>query len=127
MAKYWKLFKQKWSDYGLLPNLQGKPNDVQVALFRMCLGDEGLAIYNGFTFETAEDQRTVKEIIEKFDSYAMEEVNETYERYIFNSRYQRENESFQSFLSDISNLVKSCNYCNNCVESIVRDRVVLGI
>ena len=75
MTEHWKLFRQKLSDYGLLSNLQEKQNDVQVALFRMCLGDEGLAIYNGFAFATAGDQRTVKEKIEKFDRYAVGGVN----------------------------------------------------
>ena len=40
---------------------------------------------------------------------------------------QEENESFQLFLSALRKLVIACNYCDNCVDSIFRDRIVLGI
>ena len=36
-------------------------------------------------------------------------------------------ESFETFLAAICSLVKTCNYCENCVDSILRDRIVLGI
>ncbi|RUS91936.1 hypothetical protein EGW08_000338 [Elysia chlorotica] len=55
------------------------------------------------------------------------EVNVTYERYLFNSRLQRERESFEIFYSDLRRLVKSCNYCERCLDSLLRDRIVLGI
>ena len=48
------------------------------------MGDEGLRIFNGFTFNTAADERTTAEIVAKFDTFAVGEVNETYERFVFN-------------------------------------------
>lgn len=99
----------------------------QVTLLRQTLGAEGLKIYNGFKFETDENERTVQQIIEKFDSFAVGEVNETYERYVFNKRDQKEDEIFENFLSSIRSVIKTCNYCNECVESILRDRIVLGV
>ena len=127
IAANWKLFKQKWSNYSVLSDLERKPQKFQVALLQSSLGDDGLNIYNGFKFDTAEDQRTIKEILDMFDSYAVGEVNETYERYLFYQRDQKEGETFENFLASIRSLVKTCNFCNNCIDSLLRDRIVLGI
>ena len=65
----WKLFKQKWQNYAILTKLQEKPREYQTALFLHTLGREALKVYNGFKFETAETNRTVDEIIKKFDAF----------------------------------------------------------
>ena len=123
----WKMFKQKWRNYETIIGLQEQPRAYQVALFLHTIGDEALRIYNGFTFVTQENQRTVDEIIAEFDGFCIGEVNLTYERYMFNSRNQREGETFDAFLSAVRTLVKTCGYCINCVDSLLRDRIVLGV
>jgi len=86
-----------------------------------------LKIYNGFTFTSTEANRSVEEILQKFDEFAIGDVNETYERYVFHSRFQNEAETFESFLTALRSLIKTCRYCDNCIESVLRDRIVLGI
>ncbi len=53
-------------------------------------------------------------------------MNETYERYLFNKRDQRD-ETFESFLADIRSMIKTCNFHAESVDSILRDTIVLGI
>ena len=127
VSEAWKSFKQKWNNYAIITNLNAHNREYQVALFLHTLGDQALKIYDGFTFATPADQRTVAEIIDKFDAFAVGEINETYERFIFNKRCQQEGESFECFLAAIRTLVKTCNYCQNCLDSILRDRIVVGI
>ena len=69
----------------------------------------------------------MEEIIGKFDAFAVGEVNETYERFIFNNRDQKEGETFESFHAAIRSLAKTCNYCDACINSILRDHIVIGI
>ena len=69
----------------------------------------------------------MNEIVTAFDEVAIGEVNETYERFLFNNRSQRDNETFESFLSSIRELSKTSGYCEKCVDSLLRDRIVLGI
>ena len=40
-----------------------------------------------------ENRRKLTEIIKEFDNYAVGETNERYERYLFNSRERKENET----------------------------------
>ena len=123
----WKLFKQRWTTYSVLSKVPALEREIQVALLLDCLADDALKTYNGFTFDTPEDQRTVTEIIAKFEEFAVGQVNVTYERYLFNRRKQAEEETFDAFLSDLRSLVKTCQYCDNCRNSLVRDRIVLGV
>ena len=122
----WKLFKQKWDNYAIIAQLAEHNNSYQVALLLHALGDEGLKIYNGFDFATDAD-RTPANIISRFDAFAIGELNETYERFVFNQRMQRDNKNFEKFLAELRTLIKTCNYPPDIQQSIIRDRVVLGI
>jgi len=65
--------------------------------------------------------------VQNSKQFAIGEINETYERYIFNRRDQHEGESSEAFLTAIRSLVKTCRCCDECVNSLIRDRIVLGI
>ena len=127
VADSWRLFKQKWQNYSVITNLNRQEMSYQVALLLHTLEDEALKIYNGFSFANTESERTVNEILEKFDNFAVGEVNETYERFMYYKRDQKESESFESFFACVRILIKSCNFCENCINSILRDRIILGI
>lgn len=125
MAENWRLFKQKWNNYAILTGLETQKRQYQVALLLHTLGDEALKIYNGF--QVNEDTVTVDDVIACFEQFAVGQVNETYERFIFNKRVQAKEETVENFLASIRSLVKTCNYCETCVPSILRDRIVVGI
>lgn len=118
-AENWKLFKQKWKNYATITQLGKQPVDHQVALLLHTIGDDALRIYNGFTFDTDDNTRSVDEILAKFDSFAVGEANECYERFIFNNRNQQAGETFEQFLTAIRVLIKSCNFCDDCRNSIL--------
>ncbi|ELT92015.1 hypothetical protein CAPTEDRAFT_209339 [Capitella teleta] len=44
----WKLFKQKWTNYTILTQLERQPREYQCAMLLHALGDDALMIYNGF-------------------------------------------------------------------------------
>ena len=126
-ADSWRLFRQKWQNYATITQLQKQPAEYQVALFLHTIGDAALQIYNGFTLDTDDDSRSVADILAKFDSFAIGEINECYERFVFHNRNQQQSEPFEQFLTSISVLVKSCNFCDACRNSTLRDRIVLGV
>ncbi|MCV6575829.1 MAG: hypothetical protein OIF58_08855, partial [Cohaesibacter sp.] len=45
----------------------------------------------------------------------------------FNSRNQQENESIDASVTALRTLAKTCNLCDCMRDSIIRDRIVLGI
>jgi len=82
----WRYFKQKWLNYAVITNLANQSRQYQVALLLHVLGDQALKIYNGFSFASTDDNRTVAEILAKFHQFVVGEINEIYEHYVFTAR-----------------------------------------
>ena len=123
-VKNWKLFRQRWETYAIITDINTLPLVKQKAIFIHCLEDEALEAYN--TFQLA-NEATVNDVIMMFENFVVGEINETYERFLFNKRNQELGEKFELFYADLQRLIKTCNYCDNCKSSILKDRIVLGI
>lgn len=82
--------------------------------------------YNSFDV-SEENHWKLAKIIKEFDNYAVGETNETYERYIFNSWEQKEGEPIDWYMVELRTLAQSCNFCIRLQDSLIRDRIVLGI
>ncbi|GFN81273.1 Gag-Pol protein [Plakobranchus ocellatus] len=83
-VQHWKLFKQWWRTYAILSRLQQQDQHMQVAIFLHLLDNDSLKTYYVFHFSIEEDDRTLAEVIEKFDEFVFGEENVTYERFKFN-------------------------------------------
>ena len=127
LADAWKSSKQVWENYSLISGLNSQTEEYKVAFFLHCIGTEGLKIYNGFQFENETDRKILQKVLEKFDEFTLGQTNETYERYVFNSRNQGEQESIDAYVTVLRNLAKSCNFCDCMRDSLIRDRIVLGV
>ena len=127
LADAWKSYKQVWENYSLISGLHSQSEEYKVAFFLHCIGTEGLKIYNGFQFENEPDSKVLKKVLEKFDEFTRGQTNETYERYVFNSRVQEEQESIDAYVTVLRNLAKSCNFFDCMRDSLIRDRIVLGV
>ena len=90
------------------------------------IGTEALKVYNGFVF-APDESRDVTHIIRKFNEHIIGQLNETYERYQLNCRNQTPGESVDSFVTALRNLAKNCNFCECMRDSLLRDRVIMGI
>ena len=123
----WKTYKQTWNNYAIITNLNVQPEEYQLALFLHCIGPNALKIYNGFDFANEGDNKSIKKTFEMFDVYTMGEINEIYERYVFNSRNQQPDESIDTYVTVLRNLAKTCNFCDCLKDILLRDRIVLGI
>ena len=69
----------------------------------------------------------LKDVIVGFDAHFVGTTNETYERYVFNNRNQGATESVEDCVVALRTLSKACNFCDCMRDSLLRDRIVLGI
>ena len=122
--RQWKLFKQRWTGYSSLTELGRQPIEKQRSFFLQLLDDDALELFNSFTLS---DDCNVDAIIKEFDKAIIGTVNVTYERFQFNRRQQEDGESFDVFLADIQRLIKTCEYCAKCKDSILKDKIVVGV
>lgn len=121
----WKTFKQRWVNYTKLTEIDGSSHDNKRKLLLLhCLGDEALRTYNSFNLA---DDATAETIIKELETFVIGETNIAYERFQFNKRIQSEHETFDQYYSELQRLMKSCDYCANCRDSILRDKIVIGV
>ena len=135
MVEEWKMFKQLFKNYQVITALDKRDKAYQCAVFLHCAGTAGIKIYNSLEFAPAgpgnnppaEDKEDVATLIKKFDEYIIGETNETYERYKFNKRDQNEGETVEAYISALKELASSCSFCDCLKDSLIRDRLVMGI
>ena len=123
-VRNWKIFRQRWQNYEVVTDISAIELPKKKAMFLHCLEDDALEAYNTFQLGT---EATIEEILARFDKFIIGEVNETYERFNFNKRVQESGEKFEIFYTELQRLLSTCNYCESCKESILKDRIVMGI
>ena len=99
IAENCKQLKQIWENYAIITNLTAQTKQYRVTLCLHCLGPDAMKIYNGMQFASETDCRTLSKIVKKFDKFTIGEVNETYERYIFNGRNQGQDKSIDAYIT----------------------------
>ena len=127
ITENWKTFKQAWSNYAIIMNIHKQPETYKVALFLHCIGPQALKIFNGMSFDNTQGKEKLENIVKKFDQFTIGETNKTYERYMFNSRNQSPNETFDAYVAALRTLSQTCDFCERIHESLIHDRIVLGI
>ena len=72
-------------------------------------------------------ERTPSTGVDKMAKYCIGEVKEIYERHCFNKRDKLPTEAVDSFVAELKTLAKTCNFCDCLRDSLICDRIVLGI
>ena len=102
--------------------LHDKANSVKVSYLKLWVGDKGLDVFEGFTFDEPEDATKLQIVMKKFEEYCAPRKNHIMAALKFNERCQGDNESFKSFVTDLKILVKDCGHKDE--ERMVRDAIV---
>ena len=118
----WKRFSQMWDNYSIVAQLKSQTEEYRIATFLTAIGPEALDIYNGLEC----DKSKLKCISAAFKVFAVGELNETYERYMFNTRDQKEDESIDCYVTALRTLAKTCKF-DALNDSLIRDRIVIGV
>ena len=120
-----KRFKQQFELYWEATSNVERSDKQKVSMFLHIAGPEAIEVYNSFSFEENE-VRSFANVIKKFEEYATPKLNETYERYIFRSRLQKEGESIDQYAVDLKLKAQSCNF-GIILDSMIRDQIVIGV
>ena len=127
LASNWKKFKRAWDNYAIVARLNRFEEEFKTATFLSSIGEEAMEIFEGLDL-ASEDKRTKFDIVvKKFQDLCLGGTNETYERFLFNSRQKNETESVDQYITALRTLAKTCNFCACLRDSLIRDRLVIGI
>ena len=83
----------------MVVRLQRFKEEYKTATFLFAIGKEALEIYQGMTFNPPESSKVLDSVVQKFKEYCIGQTNETFKRYLFNSRSQKEDESIDHYVS----------------------------
>ena len=75
---------------------------------------------------TADERQDADVILTKLSEYFIPKRNKIYERYVFNSRSQNGDESFDHFLTALRKLAATCEF-GTFEDEMLRDRIVTGL
>ncbi len=126
-SEEWAMFKILYENYAIVNRLDEQPPELQRAIFLSIAGPVGVKIYSSIKFESEAQKNEVKTILDKFDERITGKYNETYERYVFNQRNQKQGESIEEYVCALTEMAKRCTFCNCLEDSLIRDRLVMGI
>jgi hypothetical protein len=69
-----------------------------------------MEVYDGMHFVDSNDKHNLNKVIKQFQTTFIGETNETYERFIFISRDQKEGETIEQYFTVLRTLAQSNNY-----------------
>lgn len=130
MAENWKLFRQKFLLYLRASGNSKKDIITKTSILLHLIGDDGLRVYNSFVIEPNDDDQDMSmdldTVLTKFDEHFLPKTNVTMERFIFNSRSQKEGEDIKTYVAELRRLSQTCDFEELC-ESLIRDRIICGL
>ena len=126
VADNWKLWEEKYN-YFVISRLDRESSPYRLAMFKHTIGDEALKVIKTFSYTEDEDSNDWRMVTAKMEKHCIREVNEIYERYCFNKRDKPPTESVDCFVAELKTLAKTSNFCDCLRDSLIRDRIVLGI
>ncbi|UYV77590.1 K02A2.6-like, partial [Cordylochernes scorpioides] len=124
-AKDWPSWKQRFSRYRLLSNLNAKEQEYKITALIYLMGERAEEIHSAFNL-SADDAKNLDKVIEAFDNHFIGKRNVVYERALFGLRSQRPEETIEEFVTVLHRISEHCEYAN-LREELIRDRIVLGV
>ena len=126
VAGNWRKFKQRFNNYLIASGYSEKADKVKASLFLHLVGDDAVEVFKTFEFADPGDQEKLDKIMDKFEAYCAPKKNTTFERYVFFSRKQKENEPFDQWLTEMKRLASTCEF-ETLRDSLIKDGIVLGV
>lgn len=129
----WVRFLEDWQDYSIVQDIANKPDNVQISLFRISLGDEGKKLLRNQPVpmkadgSAPMDENKLDTLTKMMEIAVVGEVNDTYERYIFRCRTQREGETIETFVTSLRELIKTCEVTKDMTDKFMKDQIIFGI
>ena len=104
--------------------LKDKSEEERCSYLMLWVGEKGCNIYSTWTIQAGKEKELAT-YLNGFKEYVKLRSNTVYNRFLFQTRTQKADESFDQFYIELKLLVKDCTY--DKPDEMVRDRLVAGI
>lgn len=123
LNRQWTKWKNAFNIYFKACQLHSKPDDVQVSILLHVIGEKCRDVCEQFE---GESPKTVKALLEKFDSFFLPKRNLTIERHKFFTRNQLEGETVEQYVFELNKLAATCEF-KDLKDDLVKDRLICGL
>jgi predicted RNA-binding Zn-ribbon protein involved in translation (DUF1610 family) len=123
VAEQWALWKQRLTLF-LEANSPKATANQKGATLLSCIGDEGLRIYNSFSFEDETKRLDFAEVTAKFDAYCHPRKNVVFERHKF-FKLEKGELGVDAFLVALRNQAANCEFKE--LDEMLRDKLVFSL
>ena len=127
-SKEFILWLESFENYLCVVEIDSPLTSVQKhALLKNCIGEDGLGIISGLTYDKTKDPYT--DLVAALTTYFVPKTNLTYERFRFRSL--RQTDGIQSFVNELHSIGKNCDFENSKIDTVynqnVRDQFLIGL
>lgn len=99
LAANWKRFKKVWNNFEIASDLIKQTKEKRTATLLTCIGPDAFDIVDGLKFDTEVEKINIEIVINKLESFCLGEINETYERYVFNKKDREPTGNIDSYIT----------------------------
>ena len=121
----WEFFRQQCEDYEVATELSKQVTPVRLASLRSLMGKDCLQIFRNLSLYPAQ-QESVTSYLDALEAYFKPQRNVVYERYVFNTCVQTQDESVDAYVKRLRKLASSCDF-GVLTNELIRDRLVIGV
>ena len=113
----WESFLQVWQNYEISSLLCDHPTERRTATLLTCFAPSALKVFNSLHFNDEAEKKNIDSVLDKMSRFCVGQVNETYERYMFNTRQQGTAESIDEYYTSLLELSRTAPMVNFAILS----------
>jgi len=118
----WTSFEKKFRWILVAIGADEKPDTTRLAMFLTTIGDDGVKVFEAFTYAEPESAEQFDVVIRKFKEYCTPVHNIVYERFLFWHHAQTPGETIDQYVTRQRHLAKTCNFMEE--DNMMRDHIV---
>ena len=96
-------------------------------MFEHAISNNDLKVIKTFTYSEGENANDWRAVMDKMEKHCIGKVNKISKRYCFNKRDKLPTETVDNFVTECKALAKTYNFCHCLHDSLICNRIVLGI
>ncbi|XP_063630684.1 uncharacterized protein LOC134801996 [Cydia splendana] len=122
LSKEWEKWRKSFQVYYEACELSKKSAQVQMSILLHVIGEQCREVHAQFEGTFA----SLKDLLDKFESFFSPKKNITIERHRFFTRCQKQSESIEQYAFELKKLASACEF-KELIDDLIRDRLICGI
>lgn len=126
LVENFNLFKQSWENYLVASGLNKQSEEIKKAVLLSAIGENVFKRYQNIPL-TDEEKLTENSLLSAIGKNLTPSINKRYERAMFNSAKQENDESYDVYIGRLRGLIKNCQYGDVLAKDLLLDKIIISV